>query len=483
MSRKKQELKGLNNGFEKLGEAVKDLELAIPHPQIPDLIGLDDGIEAMAKAMAQIREGVASALKYLKDAKAKIAKYIGDKDKQKIARSQVSKGIEDMNQYLKDILASEKPIFKQTAAIAYIKAALSVKFENNEEACEALHELEDRKIVEIDRSGKGPIIIGHQHYLVPEAWGFESDDIDEISEAIAKFSRDLKALKADQIQETTRELEAEADITLEDALAGEDGKALLKVPPESYIDRKTGEEKWRGGGKLLVKFTKMCVAPVAAAGAIERVIAEMTESGVQLQRYTLDWETPPGTGKTAFDRVLGGVMRNMHLGETEAEAYVNRMRSFWFMIHRAVGELNKMAEAAEQEKKFSEAATISPEEFFGLNGHGGPIEGITMLKFEGQFRVRDRSFIASPFILVEYSQENDGMVKVLEVPEYLKEVLGQFAGKKFPAADNFRSCPDPLGRVIRAIRSKHSQDHDIARSKAESEARASEENAPAMAVA
>ena len=450
-------------GLDQLGEAVRGLELAVPTMEEINLDGLDGDIEATTKAMAKVRAGVNNAIMFIRSADAKLAKYAGDRDKIRIARAQVTVGVEKARAYLDEVFGLKNVFLRQAGAFEYIKATLGAEYGTRDEAFTAMHCIVDRGIIVLGRNG--PIIFSHQHYVVPESWGFETQDIEEITEAVAQFSRRTMALEKAYRQEMILVLQKKAQITIEQAQAGENGRCLMEVPAESFLD-KYGAAQWRAGGQLLCLFGDEEVTPMQAVGAIEGLIDDMVAGEVKLQRYTLEWDSPPGTGTQGFERVCVAVMRSMGLDRSDAELYVRREQTLWHMIKRAAKAVSLKIEMEQARIELKAGATITPEQLFGLNGEGGPVAGTALLEFPGVFRV-DRNHgetIDGLFFLASASKGDDGwMVEVVRVPKHLDKLMKQFAGTKFPAADDFVSLPDPMGRIFRAIKGKCETNHAIAR--------------------
>jgi len=450
---KNQRFQTVANGLDKLKEAVKDLKLQVPRlRELPSLAQLGATVEGKIQAVSQIQEGVENALKFLAEVRAQVSKYNDNRLARKIVVEESSRDVAEMQEYLDSVLTLDDKIFRQAAGVAYLKTVLSAEFQDYDEAANALRDLETRGLLVKAAGKEGPILVGYQRYTVSEKFGLEKEDLAEINETVAKFSRTLMGLVSQRRQEQTKEVQQEVDISLQEALAGKNGKCLLEVPAESYVDRRDGKEKWRGGGSLLVDFRGKEVLPILGIGSIENAVVGMAKADIRLPRYTLEWETPPGSGDKAFKRVQAGVMETLGLNAADAEAYINKMKALWHLIRRAVRSLQDREAMAKLREEFQRKADLTPAEFFGFNGRTH--HGIACLEFQGAFRQKagQASTYNLFFLATRCQKVNKEIVEVTEVPPHLQDVLGGFVGKSFPAEDNFTGCPGQLGRILRGIR-------------------------------
>jgi len=434
-----------------LGEAVKAISIKIPELKAPDLAGVEGDVDALANAMKAAREGVSNALAIKRQTDGLLAKFAGDKDKLKAAKLQVATSLAGIEQFLTDILGHGHTLVKQAAAIAYIQASLSVDFKNEREAHAALYDLENPRGI-MAPVKDGPILIGYKRYSLDPKWKFQPEDVADISVAIDQFATRLQKLVKDQRQLDGAILEKRATISFEDMLAGDNGTCVIDVPPEQIRN-----DQWLGGGKLLVEANSQNVTPVAAVGSIERVVAEMISRRVKVLRHQIDWAFAPASGKS-FEKVRYAVACQLRISDDDAEIWVNKMKSLWHMIDRARKEAEVKIRAAAQKEGMRAEATITPAQFFGLNGANGvPQEGLAFLEFMGVFRTNGQQPIYDLFFTCAYSQESD-TVKLVGVPDHLQNTeLGEMQGREFPADNNYRDIPEPLGRMLRAIRGKADQ--------------------------
>ena len=202
---KNQKLQTVATGLDKLKEAVKGLKLQVPKlRELPDISGLEGTVEGKIQAVHQVQEDVANALKFLDNVKRQIAKH-QDRLARKIAISETAGDVAEMKEYLNGALALEDQIYRQAAAIAYLKSVLSGDFKTYEEAAEVLHDLETRGLL-VKAGRDGPIMVGFQHYEVSDRFGLDSEDLEEVSGTIGQFSRCLMTLVRQDRQEKTEEV-------------------------------------------------------------------------------------------------------------------------------------------------------------------------------------------------------------------------------------------------------------------------------------
>ena len=460
----KKKIEKVEGGLVGLSEAFKHLKLEVP--KLGDLSGafkdMDAEIEARSEGVQQINDGMTNALKWLADAQKWIGGHI-DRKKRKMAAEKVAAKKQTAEEYVETCFSHKDDFFRSAAAMAYLRHAFSRTFETREDASAMLTDLEARKVL-VKTGNDGPIMVGYQHYLVDKDFGIDREDLAEITGAIAKFSRQLMQLVYQQRQERAKEMAEEADIELADVMKGKNGKCLVEVPAESYIDREN-HEKWRGGGSLLAEFCDRDVIPISGVGSIENAVKAMVEADVRIQRYTLAWNMPPATGNAAFEKVLGGVRDSMGLSEQEAERYINQMKAFWWLIRRAVRVLRDKEAIEKLKEEFHQKADITALQLFGFNGSGNTSNGTACLEFQGTFHNKANKPALTNLIFLATRGEDGGeaVIEVTEVPEHLKEVLGVFVGKKFPMKDNFSNCPAQLGRILRGIRGQLDLTAEIAK--------------------
>lgn len=458
MSKKKEvtvanDLAGLKSAFKHLSLKVPKLDEKLTQ----DPSQHEEVVRQKVEGVGKIQEGMSSVLKYLDSAASWIAGHEGRLER-KIAQQEIAGDIAEARDYLSTCLEAGEPIYRTAAAISYLKYAFGLSFKTQEDARAMLQDLIDKGLLVKTTSdpkdpARGPIPIGYEHYDLGD-FGLDPEDVAEIQQAITKFSRSFMQLVYHDRVEQTQVAKEEADIDLAALIKGADGKCLLEVPPESYLD-KSKTERWRGGGNVLVEARGNDIIPIVGIGSLAPVIASMKDREVKLGRYTLEWDTPPGYGKN-FKRVVAAVMENRKVAEDIAEDYVKKIQSLWHIIRRARGAILQQEKLAQLKEELRLQADITAEQFFGLNGSGSCQTGKALLEFKGAFKSKDNNpAIYSLFFLCERKEEaGKSAVRIVDAPEHVRKFLASCMDKDLAEGDNFKSLPRDLGRVLRGIRSQ-----------------------------
>lgn len=469
MSKKKQVV--IENGFAGLKSAFQHLHLEVPKLDkdlLTDPSRHDEVVKEKVKGVGQIQKSMNSVLKYLDSAAMWVAGH-EDRLERKIAQQEVAKDMEEAREHVSECLSVEEPIYRTAAAIAYLKYAFSLSFATQEDARAMLQGLVDRGLLVKTTNDprdpeRGPIFIGYEHFKFGD-FGLDPEDKAEIQNAINEFSRSFSQLISQERVKQTKAANEEADIDLEDLVEGGDGKCLLEVPPESYLDRQ-GEEQWRGGGNVLVQALGKEILPLVGIGSLASIIASMKAKEVKLGRHTLEWETPPGYGKS-FARVVAGVMDTRGLLKAAAEDYVKKLQALWHIIRRAREAVVHQKELAQLKEEFLSRADITAEQFFGLNGNGTCQKGTSLLEFKGAFKGKkgkyDQPSVYNLFFLCERTEEaGKSAIKIVDAPKHVRKFLAPCIDKEYAEGDNFNDLPRDLGRILRGIRGQVEKAAEVA---------------------
>jgi ribosomal protein S25 len=406
------------------------------------------------ESMAQLEIEIASAVDDLYSARADIAAVVGNDDDREIAEALAGKKIAAAAAYIDEQLAcavkiGEELIPRRRAVVAYINSVLSRDFHGNGSlAVQALRDLENKNVLVMDKEGKGPIVIGIQHYVIPEEWGLKESHLAKVVMAVAKFSEAYMAINRVKSEQALQSMEAEAKINLTEALQGKRGKCLIWVRGEprtnpdgsTMVDRETGHDLYHPGGGLLVEFDAKYIRPLKANKGIERVVGEMVEARVRIPRVALDNPT------------------KMLLDEYISDRAVFQLHwRFWKMCLNAIAG----HKADEMQKAFKEVlagkAEITAQQLLGINGSAGKIPDgkVGFLEFRGSFEFRrEGRRVYNPHFLAKMSGEH---LVLVEVPPQLNPILGEFVGKELDVSDNFGHIP--FGPLMRAIKGQYASDH------------------------
>ena len=434
-------------GLEQLSEIMKGITLSVPKlATIPTLEGV--GVTAKEKAANanRLEEDVTSAVRFLADKKLEACT---DRRERRAVKEELDGPMAQMNTYIENVFGLADPLYKATVAVAFVKASLSQQFETHIDAAKMLASLVDRGL--LIWNPRGSVMIGYTRYELGD-FGLDVEDIAEICTVIDKFSRTLVQLESQRRQEQVQMMSEQSEITLDEALAGQNGKCLVNVPAESFMLH--GQEKWRGGGNALFDFRANEVIPICASGAIERLIADLAVAGVKLIRHTLEWRTAPGSGES-FGKLAEAIQRQRRCSPKEAEDHTKKIQTLWHILDRGVRIRKDEVKREEAKAEMEAKANITPVQFFGLNGNDGKLSnGTTLLSFEGVFK-HDSGSILEPFFLANLDEvEGEKFFSIVEVPAHLEKNLKRFVGMQFSIGNDWDDLPDQLSRLVRGIRSQ-----------------------------
>lgn len=436
-----------NDPFANLGQKLAELKLSVPTFDaaiLAKLEGTAGSVEGKMQAVGKVQEGVANALKLLHSARKQYVAYATDRLRLRFAKEELAAAEEKANNYLTQVLQL-KGALRSVAATSYITTSLTMEYASAEEVRAMLNELVDRGL--LVSGGAGPvIIIGYGHYHIGE-FGFEKEDITKISKVANELSRIVKTMERERRDAMNKEMVTESTITLNQALAGQNGTCLVHVPAESYTDRE-GATKWRGGGDIFFEFGKTHIIPIRASGSVESLVHDIAQRDARLPRHSLTWKSAPG-----HFAIVGSILRNdREITEPQADRLAKDVLTLWHMLRRGIKHAEEIKRIEADRVTMEKKSTITAEQFFGLNGtEGQSVNGTVMLQFDGVIKSRDGQKIFNPFLLVTRGTEEGGgaFIEVVEVPPHLQLAFGSFAGKRFPA-DNHQICPevsDLLGKI------------------------------------
>lgn len=435
-----------------LKKSLEELDLELP----TDFSGLAKSAVEEIYAMTQkIESGVKDSLKWLANKEAYIDS-IEDRMKRKITIDGWKKKEKEVQEYLNACLTHNCLYFKVAAAMSYFKYWFSLPPNWQEDANKMLADFLDRKLLIEDSDG--PIELNFKHFRIGD-FGFEKEDEEEIEKALIAFKRNLQAFENQKRKSKSREEQKKADVTLDDLLAGKNGRCFMQVPPQP--PRFEGG-KWLAGGGLTVEANNKFIIPILGVGGLEKHIERMKQLGVHLERHTLKYSCPPATGNERFEIIFDWVMKNNDLTEEEAEDYVNKMKVLWHLIARARKGQEAKERLAEIKEEFRKKATISPYEIFGLKGDAA--KGIAYIELEGPCIDGDKPAIYEFFLLLERGEENGkNFISIKDMPPHVAVLLGEFSGKKFSEEKDFLETPGILRRVLRHIKNQQKLAYEISK--------------------
>ena len=437
-------LKVVGEGFEDLKAIAGSLKLAVPKlGAIPSLDSLGSSVEERVSVAKGLEKDIPAAAGYIVAVRKMILP--ADRLERKFMIADTMGHVKKMEAYLSDVLSLEDVIFRQVAAVAYLTAVLSQDFKTVEEVSSVLEDLNNRQL--LVKASNGPIFIGYQRYQISDKFGLEEEDLKAIGEVVAQFARRRLVIFNQQRQSQLDKAKQDASLSTAEFLQGGEGKCIMEVLAESFLDE-NGGERWRGGGQLCVDVTAQEVIPILGIGSLEPIVNTMVQLKVRLPRNLMERDSAP----SFFELKKLKTVQDLQLDDREIQEHIKKMQVLWHLVDRAIKPLEDQEKMEEIKEDFCRKSTISPAQFFGLTKD--PAEGIACLAFKGTFYQDGKPSIYNLFFLATITKD-DGIdiVEVVEVPEHLQDFLGKFVGKKYPAKDNFLDFPKTLGRVLRGIRS------------------------------
>ena len=460
-------MKTVTMDLSQLKAHFKELQWEVPElsPELAaDPSRHNEKVRMIAAGVRKITEIIATALKLKEDQIAFVQSY-EDELEQEIAEREVKADILRITEEVDNYLNHSEPFYKAAACRAYLLHVLGLVYPTIEKALGMAEDLEQREMIVKDNLS--PIKIGYGRYRVSEALKLNQKATDEVVNTINDFVLRFEQLERDRRAEKLVEIEKEATISTEEFKEGKPGKCLFEVPPEPILNKdgsirlnEMGKEQWRAGGRILVETKevgrdkKIHIFPLSASGAIEKDFASFLKFEVELEHHTLEWEAPPGSGKS-FLRYREWAVRNRGLDDEAANAYVKKMQALWFDIQRAFRSLENKAELDKIRKELKSKATITPEQFFGIGGDTTPRDGIAFLEFDGEFKQGKGKPVSNIFFLVERGEEaGENSLTILEAPGHIAQWFDSNMGRCLAIGERFNKLPVNLQSVFRAIQGK-----------------------------
>ena len=463
------------NPFEKIGERLATVALGISElDDIGTIEGMADAIDAMEKAIPKTQESVKNSVfllfeanKYIVAAKNQDAELKSQGKtavRERIAKEVAAKYTVKAEACIAKVLGYTG-VLLAVGVLEYIKTAMSLVPESYEQGLAVLKDLQNRNI--LVTSGTGPVIrIAYLKFYLGN-FGFEPDDVKQISAAVDQFDRKQTTLLHEQRRQVAEKMQDEKQITLDEALNGKPGKVFLRVPAECFV--RDGKDHWEGGGNVMFEFSRDGIKAVGATGKAEKSVKEAASLGVKIEWHMLDWGcefetdvkqykivgnklvengTRKGTKKVPVPiagELMSDVANDLNMSYDEALQYAKKLMAVWHMLDRGINEVAKLKEQAEAKETMAAKAQTGMFELFGLNGLEGQGKP-ALLQMDGVYKM-PRENLFNPFFLAERNGDN---VTVVEVPPHLNALLGEFVGKEFPMAE----CPGELGGMMRRILSQ-----------------------------
>jgi hypothetical protein len=430
-----------SNPFANLGDALTELSLGVPDlDSLADVDSVGQGLEAKKAAAVKVREGIANALKFLLGLFRRLA-GCEDRIEKRFIQEELQESEDNARGYLGKVL-NLKGALRTIAAGTYLKTVLTMDYSSPDEVAMMLRNLVDNGL--IVSKGEGPCVtIGYQVYRLGD-FGFDAEDVREITGVIEQFSRVVKTKERERRAQLQKEIAGQSQISLQEALDGKTGKCLVTVPAESFIDRSTKKPVWRGGGEVLFDFADKLIKPIRASGSVERLVGDLADRGGRITRHSLTWEKASG-----LNGLAQGIQRKLDVSWSDAQDLARDFLTIWHLLNRGIRHAEEVVKQADELAQLTAKAEITAVQFFGLNGtkDGKPIEGKpALLQLQGVVRLEDRNLYNPFFLARRMTEEGKELVEALEIPAYLEGYLE--TGKKFPI-DRWNT---PVGDLIQKIK-------------------------------
>lgn len=345
-------------------------------------------------------------------------------------RFRLKERIKEAQEVLDTYRKHEVPAVRRKVWLALFLYELSRPLETRKEVEDHIARLVQKGLLKEDPAG--PLKVYDKTYSVSPDSLFEGPEIAEVKRELAGLlNRVFLAVRKNR-EQRLEAMQAQASINWQGLLAGKAGQCLIYVPPEKVTQN--GTTFWRGGGALLVESDGQKIVPIDAIGGIEGAIQEAKDLGVHLLVKALGQNTPP---------FIKGIPAEQG----------KKVQLLWHLLKRGIRAAEEAKRISRQREEFANKATLTPGRFF-LQGE----PGLCLVEYEGDWKVRSpegviTNQIPNLFLLVS-REEKEGVkrIRIVEVPDHLKEFFAPCIGKEYPEGDNkFGGIAQPLRAVLQAI--------------------------------
>ncbi len=395
----------LTNGLASLSADISKLKLAIPRLQkAAGLENPEDRVAAILEAAAEIETDVPTAVESLLKIDRQIAEARAEGNDRKIqALEQVSaEQTAVCEAYLSEILHQDGLLGK-VAGIAYIKTALTVSYQNPDEMMRGIYKLVDRGLLVAGMKVK----LGYnKYYDLPKSLGLNAKEAQEVISTIEQAQKVYVGMESQRREAAKKRMENEASITVDELVAGKEGRCVAYLPAEK---RKGYKHEWRGGGHITFETAKgRGIKLVEAAGSVYKIVNDIAALGIVILYEFLNWGREATREAKEFKLVgnefkvvrtyekkylvevpklyaiINLVVARKLATEENAEEYADKLLTAWHMLDKARRHLEENRANEQVRVDMEKQAEITVSEYFGLNGANGiPVEGkVAFLQFE-----------------------------------------------------------------------------------------------------
>ena len=323
------------------------------------------------------------------------------------AKERLTERIAEAQSCLTENIKHEIPAVRRAVWKAILNFELTRPLESPEEIETLIAQLTQRGLFVPD--GNGCLdVYGKKFNVSPDSL-FEEPEVAEIRQSLANMFKNVHAA-----------IQSNAQLTPKELVARKTGGCSMFVPPEP-VEKNGKTIFWRAGGNLVIKSARGIIEPVLGTGRIAAVIMECIRSKITLPVQSLQQNHPPDL--------------------TDDEDRIKKIHLLWHLVKRGIVFANWI----DQAKKTSK---LSEEKFF-FEKALGPCFVDLEEAWHGMDGGEER-WISRPVFVVNRTEEAGQIyIQLIDVPLHLKKFFGDCL-EKYPEADKFSGCPQPLAAVLKA---------------------------------
>ena len=419
-------MSGKDNSVVQSLERLTELEVE-PLPDLPDIAAVLTTEEIKEKA-EETRQKAAAICAWVNTHMGRLD-LLNDPSFGREERELAKPLKEQIESSLKELVENKTPAYRRAAWLAILLYELNKERDTREQVEHLMAKLVEAGYLIEDPEGS--LNAYNRTYAPSPESGFGEPEIAAVKKTLRDLLNRVYLRVGEKRQEKTEVLKGMATISYQELKDGKPGKCSLSIPAEEI--KNGSEQRWRGGGELLVESDGRRILPLNAVGSIEEAVREAKSLKITLLVKSLESEKPPFPGGASKEQIA-------------------KIHFLWHLIKRFLRNAENEERIASQLEELAKLATISQEEFF-LDGK----VGTCLAELEGTWKIpspdgQTAAELPNLFFVVE-RKEGEGKTKIrlVEVPDHLKELLASCIGEEFPESPKFGGCPIPLGSMLRSI--------------------------------